>query len=203
MGPDWDHPRRLGHALGAEAARVALLAEPVAALPLRLERETVALPALLPPSVEAGRARVAALEAERERLAALAARPGQSEPAGRSGQRWWNEQGLERARRGLAALEGGQPLLPLAAPVAVLRLGDTALATNPSELFCEIGLAIKEGSPFACTGVVGYADAMVWYVPTRSAYTEGGYEVERACRVNPGAGELLQEASLRLLRAVH
>ncbi|MDQ3702988.1 MAG: hypothetical protein M3442_19005, partial [Chloroflexota bacterium] len=85
MGADWDHPRRLGHALGAEAARVALLTQPVAALPLRAARETLAFPALLPVSIEAGRERVAQLEADRERI-------DQADQSGgaNAGTRWWN-----------------------------------------------------------------------------------------------------------------
>ncbi|MGH2369690.1 MAG: hypothetical protein ACRDI2_16010, partial [Chloroflexota bacterium] len=192
MGPDWRHPRLLGTALGAEAARVAALAQPVGATPLRVAREIVDLPALLPVSVEAGRDLVAALETERERLA----------QGGRAGARWWNARKLERARRGLAALEGGEPVPPLPADVAALRLGEAALVTNPSELFCELGMAIKQASPFPWTGVAGYTDGSVGYIPTRSAYPEGGYEVESACRVNPEASELLEAASVRLLQSL-
>jgi hypothetical protein len=201
MGPDWDHPRRLGHALGAEAARVALLAQPIAGLPLCVARETLAFPALLPVSVEAGRARVAELEADRRRLEE-ADQPGGAGGARGAGARWWNTTTLERARRRLAALEGGEPLPPVPGDVGALRIGDAALATNPSELFCEIGMAIKGASPFPWTAVAGYTDGSTGYFPTRAAYLEGGYEVERACRVNPEAGELLEEASLRLLRAL-
>lgn len=196
MGPDWDHPRRLGHALGAEAARAALLAQPVGGTPLRVARETLDLPAMLPESEEAGRAQAAALEAERERLLA------QTEQPSRAGRLWWNERLLGRARRALAALERGELLPPITAEVAALRLGDAAVATNPSELFCEIGLAIKRGSPFPWTAVAAYTDGAVGYIPTRSAYAEGGYEVERACRVGPEAGEMVEAASLRLLRSL-
>jgi len=139
------------------------------------------------------RERVAALEAEGQRLEAQ---------GGGAGQRWWNRRGLERARAALAALEGGAPLPPLEAPLAALRLGDAALATNPAELFCEIGMAIKAGSPFPWTAVAGYTDAAVWYVPTRAAYPEGGYEVERACRVAPEAGELIAATGARLLASL-
>ena len=178
-GPDWDHSRRLGHALGAAASQAALLAQPVAGTPLRLTRETVDLPPLLPSSLERAREQVADLEAEAQRLRGA---------EGGAGQRWWNRRGLERARRALVALEGGEPVPPLRAPLAALRLGDAALATNPSELFCEIGMAIKGGSPFPWTAVAGYTDAAVWYVPTRGAYAEGGYEVERACPRGAGGG---------------
>lgn len=197
MGADWDHPRRLGHALGAEAARVALLAQPVASLPLRTARETLAFPALLPVSIEAGRARVAQLEADRERM-------DQADKAGgaNAGTRWWNTTTLDRARRRLAALEGGEPLPPVMGEVAALRVGDAALATNPSELFCEIGMAIKQASPYPWTGIAGYTDGSAGYFPTRAAYPEGGYEVERACRVDPAAGEMVEERSVRLLRSL-
>jgi neutral ceramidase len=192
MGADWGHPRRLGRALGAEAARVALLAQPIAATPLRVARETVAFPGLLPASREAARDRVATLEAEQARLA--------TQP-GNAGAKWWNQRALAEARQALAALEGGTPLV-VAGDLAVLRLGDAALACNPSELFCEIGMAIKAASPFPWTAIAGYTDGAIWYVPTRDAYPEGGYEVDRACRVAPEAGELLQETTLRLLQAV-
>lgn len=190
MGPDWDHPRRLGNALGAEAARIALLAAPIASTPLRLARETLGLPAMLPISLEAGRALVVSLEADRERLT----------QGGSDGAKWWNSQRLERAQKGLEALETGRPLPPVPAEVAALRIGDAALATNPGELFCEIGLAIKHASPFPWTAVAAYTDGSAGYIPTRAAYPEGGYEVVSACRVNPEAGEMIEATSLALLR---
>ena len=192
MGPDWDNPRRLGHALGAEAARAALVAEPVNAVPLRLERRTAELPALMPSSLETARASVTQLEAESARLAV----------SGSLGQRWWNDGAVRRAHAALDAMERGTTLPPLEAPLSVLRLGDAALAANPSELFCEIGMSIKQHSPFAHTAIAGYTDAIIWYVPTRAAYPEGGYEVDRACRVAPEAGELIESISLELLRSL-
>jgi hypothetical protein len=199
MGPNWEHPRLLGNTLGAEAARVALLAQPIEALPIRVARETLSLPALLPVSIEAGRARVTQLEADRARLDEAERTAG---PGANAGARHWNTTTLERARARLAALEGGPPLPPIEAEVGALRIGAAALATNPSELFCDIGLAIKRDSPFPWTAVAGYTDGSAGYVPTRYAYPEGGYEVDRACRVNPEAGEMIEETSLRLLRSL-
>lgn len=189
----WAAPRRSGDALGAEVARAALVAEPAAALPLRLAREPLDLPPMLPETLEEGRARLAALEAEAERLA---------RPDGNVGGRLRNAILHQRARRAVEALEGGPPVPPVCGDVVALRVGDTALVTNPSELFCEIGLAIKRGSPFAHTGVAGYTDGSVGYIPTHAAYPEGGYEVEHACRVSPAAGDMVRDTSLRLLRAL-
>ena len=76
------------------------------------------------------------------------------------------------------------------------------LISNPSELFCETGMGIKRQSPFPWTGVAGYTDGSAGYIPTRAAYPEGGYEVERACLVNPEAGEMVEEAGVRLLRSL-
>jgi neutral ceramidase len=39
------------------------------------------------------------------------------------------------------------------------------------------------------------------YVPTQKAFTEGSYEVTNA-RVKPGAGEMLVEAAVKLLKDV-
>lgn len=66
-------------------------------------------------------------------------------------------------------------------------------------MFSELGVAIKRRSPAPMTLVVGYTDGALWYVPTRRAHEEGGYEVVDACRVAPGAGEQLVDRVLELL----
>jgi neutral ceramidase len=194
MGWDWSHIDRLGLPLGAEAVRVYGAVEPVAVEgSLGIVRSTLDLPPLLPASIEEGRTLVSTLEEERA----------QSLAAGRSGGAWWAEQRLERARRGLAALEGGPPVPPVRADLCALRLGSTiGLVTAPGEIFTEIGQAIVQRSPFSQTLYAGYTDGSIWYVPTRTAYAEGGYEVTHACRLAPAAGELLQEESERLLQAL-
>lgn len=190
MGPDWEHPRRLGHTLGAAAVQAALWAEPRQAVPLRVSSTVLDLPALLPESVEAGRRLVEQLEGERARLEA------QQAPAGSL---WWNRQRLERARRALAALESGEPLPPVRAELQAIRLGECALVSVPGELFAEIGMTIKRASPFVITTIAGYSNGSIGYIPTRRAYAEGGYEVTHACRVAPEAGEMIEREALRLL----
>jgi neutral ceramidase len=189
----WEAPRRSGYALGGEVARIALVAQPAEALPLRVARETVDLPPLMPESLETARARLTELEAQRAR---------QEREGGNPGSRIWHDTVTRRLKRAIEAMEGGEPVPVVRGDVAALRIGDAAFATNPSELFCEIGMAIKGQSPFPWTGVAGYTDGSVGYIPTRAAYPEGGYEVDRACRVNPEAGEIVEETSVRLLRAL-
>ncbi|MSU40176.1 MAG: hypothetical protein EXS28_00450 [Pedosphaera sp.] len=87
--------------------------------------------------------------------------------------------------------------LPL--EVQVFRLGaDTAIVCLPGEVFVELGLAIKDRSPFPNTLVIELANEDIAYVPTRKAFVEGSYEVVNS-RVKSGAGEMLVEAAAKLL----
>ena len=77
---------------------------------------------------------------------------------------------------------------------------DLAIVCLPGEVFVDLGLAIKRGSPFRTTLVVELSDCVeTMYVPTRGAYAGGGYEVTNSA-VQPGSGEMLVESALRLLR---
>jgi NurA-like 5'-3' nuclease len=84
--------------------------------------------------------------------------------------------------------------------VQVFRLDrDTAIVCLPCEIFVELGLAIKQASPFKRTLVVEICNDRPSYVPTRKAFAEGSYEVTNA-RVKPGAGEMLVDAAVELLK---
>lgn len=86
--------------------------------------------------------------------------------------------------------------------VQVFRLDvDTALVALPGEVFVELGLAIKRASPFRHTVVMSICNDRPGYVPTRKAFTEGGYEAINS-RVEPGVGEQLVEAALELLSQI-
>ena len=89
---------------------------------------------------------------------------------------------------------------PLEAEVQVMTLGeDLAWVGLPAEIFVELGLAIKEASPYAMTIVTSLANGSLGYIPDRKAYAEGNYEPVSA-RCAAGSGERLVAASLRLLR---
>lgn len=82
--------------------------------------------------------------------------------------------------------------------VQALRIGDLALVSAPGELFVELGLAIKQQSPFAQTMVIEQANDSVGYLPTRRAFEEGAYEPE-ASLFRPEVGEQIVQAALGLL----
>ena len=72
-------------------------------------------------------------------------------------------------------------------------------ADGAGEVFVEIGLAIKQKSPFKNTFVIELCNDDIAYVPTRKAFTEGGYETVNSL-VKSGGGEMLVEAVTNLLR---
>jgi hypothetical protein len=87
--------------------------------------------------------------------------------------------------------------------VQVIALGDElAWVGLPGEIFVELGLAIKQGSPFKQTIIAELANGSIGYIPTKRAYAEGNYEPISA-RCGEGSGEMLVATALRLLNALH
>lgn len=85
-----------------------------------------------------------------------------------------------------------------------VQIGDHALLSLPCELFAELGLAIKERSPYLHTLIVGMANDYIGYVPTERAFEEGGYEIKtaRTSQLTPQAGELIVRESIGLLNGL-
>jgi hypothetical protein len=106
---------------------------------------------------------------------------------------------VEEARSILAIEAMPEKQYPL--EVQLFRLNkDTAVVTVPGEFFVELGLAIKRASPFKTTLVIELAnDDGPIYIPTRKAFTEGGYEVLNS-RLEPGSGEQIVEEAVKLLK---
>ncbi len=83
--------------------------------------------------------------------------------------------------------------------VQAFRFSDRlAIVTLPGEIFVELGLAIKEASPFETTLVIELAGDAPGYIPTHKAFGEGSYETVNS-RVIPGSGEKLVDLAVRLL----
>ena len=89
----------------------------------------------------------------------------------------------------------------LDAEVQVFRLHpDLAIVLLPGEVFAELGLAIKQGSPFTHTLVIELSNDNPAYIPTEKAFKEGSYETVNS-RIAPGGGERLVAEAIRLLKA--
>ena len=62
--------------------------------------------------------------------------------------------------------------------ITVAALGDIAFVGWGGEVFNEIGKAVKENSPFRQTFILTHCNGAAGYLPTKSSYAEGGYEVQ-------------------------
>ncbi len=60
--------------------------------------------------------------------------------------------------------------------VAALKIGNTIFAGITGDVFHEIGLKIKETSPYKNTFIVTHTNGWCGYIVTDKAYEEGGYE---------------------------
>jgi neutral ceramidase len=88
---------------------------------------------------------------------------------------------------------------PLRTRLFAARLGDAVFVTFPCEVFSEIGLKVKQGSPVAKTFVFGVAGGLGGYIPTAAEYKEGGYAVTMT-HFSPRCKEVLVAASLELIK---
>ena len=82
---------------------------------------------------------------------------------------------VEELAHYLRVTETGVSLIRV--PVRFLKINqDLVLWTAPVELFCEIAIAVRNHSPFPYTFFSGYTNGFLGYLPTRQAFSEGGYE---------------------------
>ena len=87
------------------------------------------------------------------------------------------------------------------AEIQIIVLDELEIIAVPGELFVEYGLEIKKKSRYAYPIVFGNSNGYIGYIPTHSAFNEGGYEttLSLTSRLIPEAGEILLE-NIELLR---
>ncbi|APZ94075.1 neutral/alkaline non-lysosomal ceramidase N-terminal domain-containing protein [Fuerstiella marisgermanici] len=78
------------------------------------------------------------------------------------------------ARRTVRAAEREEETLTVI--IQAIRIGDLAVCAIPFETFVEIGLELKDRSPFSTTIVIGLANGRIGYLPTPEQHRLGGYE---------------------------
>jgi hypothetical protein len=91
--------------------------------------------------------------------------------------------------------EGGELFVDTV--VQAVTVGPLLLAGIPGELFAEIGMRLKQASPFQPAMLVGCANDYIGYIPTRANYLAGGYEVAMMS-LQEKEGEIIEQAVLDL-----
>jgi len=90
------------------------------------------------------------------------------------------------------------------ARLQAVRVGDLAIVTSPFETFVEIGLALREASPFAATFTIELANGYYGYLPTPRQHELGGYETWLGTNnVEVEASDKLVAKLTELLRSLH
>jgi hypothetical protein len=88
--------------------------------------------------------------------------------------------------------------------VQAIQIGPAVMVSAPGEMFCQLGLDIRAGSPFPITMPVELANGCVGYIPTEEALGKngGGYETRLTSYSNaePAAGTKMVAAGVRLAK---
>ncbi|MGQ9505363.1 MAG: neutral/alkaline non-lysosomal ceramidase N-terminal domain-containing protein [Thermogutta sp.] len=84
----------------------------------------------------------------------------------------------------------------ISVPLQALRIGDLGIAAIPFEVFAEIGLEIKEKSPFHPTFTISHANGSYGYLPTPRQHELGGYETWL------GTNQVEEQASVKITETI-
>lgn len=105
---------------------------------------------------------------------------------------------FRRMRSELAPLQGQER----ETWVQVLRLGDLAIVGVPAEYFTQLGLDIKNRSPFRHTVIAELANDWIGYLPNREGHKLGGYQVWTGHHsyAEPGTGERVADLAVEMLQ---
>ncbi|MDR0714009.1 MAG: hypothetical protein LBF89_07115 [Bacteroidales bacterium] len=83
--------------------------------------------------------------------------------------------------------------------IACLKIGKAGVLFMPGELFVEYQLAAKALRPEMALSMAAYGDYGPFYIGTKEAYSQGGYEIG-ASPVSPDAEDVLMDTIRKLLR---
>ncbi len=110
---------------------------------------------------------------------------------------------LQRAQNVLDRYEKQGDAPTYSMDLHVVRLGDTAIATNPFELYLEYGQRIKARSNATQTLLLQLAQDRGKYLPTRTAVAGGAYSSRIADnRVGPEGGDVLVERTVEAINSL-
>jgi len=84
----------------------------------------------------------------------------------------------------------------------ILRLGDIYILGLPGEVLTEVGLEIKKRAGIEKLLIVSLSNDAIGYICHGRAYEEGGYEPGSATNLAKGAGEIMTEEALDLIKQI-
>lgn len=87
---------------------------------------------------------------------------------------------------------------PIVMPMQSVRLGEAVFVAFPNEVYSEIGLAVKQQSPYDDTFIFSLCGGRGGYIPTAAEYLEGGY-VANGTPFAPATEQKLIDYSLDLI----
>jgi hypothetical protein len=95
-------------------------------------------------------------------------------------------------------LETSAEVTPTPLDVTVARVGDVAFVGFGAEVLTDVGLAVKEASPFSTTLIITHCNGASGYLAPKHLYVEGGYEIESSPFASTAAAELVNAVLLML-----
>lgn len=155
------------------------------------------LPCFDPPSVPEAEAQLQQIKDQ------AAARPDAN-----YGMRMMDEGLIQWAERILELSQAGATNLTVPFEVQAIRLNDFLIVGLPGEVFVEYQLQIDQGTAYAQTTTMAYANGNVGYVPTAAAFPQGGYEVDMAIKLygdtmlRPASERMIVDAARELARGL-
>lgn len=84
---------------------------------------------------------------------------------------------------------------------SIIKIGDLVLAGISGELMTEIGMEVKNQSPYSGTIVVTHCNGSSGYICTDKSFTEGGYEI-KVTRLLPGAEKPIINKLLEMIHSL-
>lgn len=83
--------------------------------------------------------------------------------------------------------------------INAVSFGDVGFATVPYEMFCQNGLAVKEGSPFDTTFMISCCNGVNGYMAADAAFEYGSYEANNRIFIR-GTAEAVQDQLVQMLK---
>ena len=83
------------------------------------------------------------------------------------------------------------PKTPLS--ITVAKVGDVAFVGLGAEVLTEIGMAIKNASPFEHTFIITHCNGAAGYLPPAKYYKEGGYEIKSSPFAPEAADQVIRQ----------